>query len=837
MKAPTEAAGDRWNPQGSDAMKWLLVFALLGNGVQTAVQSDIAASVFSATSKTLILRWTRYSGASSYKVTVTPRNTPNNPAAFAQFGANIVMGSVKSLSPNTLYDIDIEALDSSQATLSSDALQWRTAPEAMDPIETAKPKDSTTLIVEFGETTGATEYIVRVQNTAGYFRESTVLSSPARVQSLEQYTDYSLSIIAVNNGGRSQPSPSTAAKTALPPPQLTASSPTNDSIVVSWELVDHAVHYSLVIHRLGSDNGATLNTTDTSMTVSGLEAGSLYVIRGYAWDPEGRRGEGSSYINQTTRPPTPASLTASVAPGDGSAELLVSWDLGQEVHGTTEYFVTSDANLQCNSTSGGCSLSPVACGETHTIQVTAWNEAGPSLPSNPLVFVTFPCPPESLAAVETDAGNCTLAWNAVPHADKYAGFIKRGDGGEVVCNTTGDSCNYTCQCGHTYLMSVYALNQAGSSPPGRVLNYTTLPCCPEDVSISLVTPDTMEIAWTAARGAELYETRAADRSEVILCNDTAPVCALSDLRCNSLYTVLVTPCNDVRGCNRHCHPHTKETAPCMPTDLTVNRKNTTTCITVSWTADNRAANYTVTARGGGGVYTCTTADSSCDLSGLSCGSIYEVSSIARSPAGLSLPSYSVSWETAPCCPVNLTVDQVTQAMSNVTWSHARGAESFITSLTSSRGHARCHAQDSHCLMGCITCGTNYTVSMEAFSRSGVRSNCTYQGFSSSACCPWGIKLHRMANDSLRVYWRAPAGHHNYTAEMVGSSANYTCTPPPGENRCDVSNVQCGGVYHVVVAPLTRHGGKVEFCHERLYSVTCSGSGVGMVIYRGKRSVD
>lgn len=86
---------------------------------------------------------------------------------------------------------------------------------------------------------------------------------------------------------------------------------------------------------------------------------------------------------------------------------------------------------------------------------------------------------------------------------------------------------------------------------------------------------------------------------------------------------------------------------------------------------------------------------------------------------------------APCCPANLTVDQVTQAMTNVSWSPARGSSSSIISLTSSRGHARCHTKESHCLLGCITCGTNYTVTMETYSQSGHGSNCTYQGFSSS----------------------------------------------------------------------------------------------------------
>lgn len=89
--------------------------------------------------------------------------------------------------------------------------------------------------------------------------------------------------------------------------------------------------------------------------------------------------------------------------------------------------------------------------------------------------------------------------------------------------------------------------------------YLSVPCCPEGVSISLVSTDTLEITWTASRGAHLYETRAVDGSEVILCNDTAPVCALSDLRCDSPYSVMVIPCNDISGCNSACSTHTKDT--------------------------------------------------------------------------------------------------------------------------------------------------------------------------------------------------------------------------------------------------------------------------------------
>lgn len=88
--------------------------------------SAIQVSVFSATSKTTILRWTRVSGASSYKITVAPKNSPSNPVAFAMFGPNTVLGSVNSLSQNTIYIFTVDALDDSQQTLSSAALESST---------------------------------------------------------------------------------------------------------------------------------------------------------------------------------------------------------------------------------------------------------------------------------------------------------------------------------------------------------------------------------------------------------------------------------------------------------------------------------------------------------------------------------------------------------------------------------------------------------------------------------------------------------------------------------------------------------------------------------------
>lgn len=79
-------------------------------------------------------------------------------------------------------------------------------------------------------------------------------------------------------------------------------------------------------------------------------------------------------------------------------------------------------------------------------------------------------------------------------------------------------------------------------------------------------------------------------------------------------------------------------------NLMLNPRNSSS-VSVSWTASNRAANYTVSATGDDGSYTCTTTGSSCDIVDLPCGSTYEVSVMANSAAGQSLPSYSDSLET------------------------------------------------------------------------------------------------------------------------------------------------------------------------------------------------
>ncbi len=67
-------------------------------------------------------------------------------------------------------------------------------------------KHSDSITVEFGVVSGATSYIIRAENENGFFSESLVNTSPGTVVGLLPYTQYTLSVMSVNTGGRSQPS-------------------------------------------------------------------------------------------------------------------------------------------------------------------------------------------------------------------------------------------------------------------------------------------------------------------------------------------------------------------------------------------------------------------------------------------------------------------------------------------------------------------------------------------------------------------------------------------------------------------------------------------------------
>ncbi|XP_040422096.1 fibronectin type III domain-containing protein 7 isoform X1 [Cygnus olor] len=800
----------------------LVFLGLVFNSLEMVFSSStgFSMSICDVTSRSIYLRWPKVSGAFSYRITATAVNTVGH-SLLAHFSDATFTGMLTSLIPNTVYAIQAEAIDKNGIILAETQIMQSTAPD-IPVIDQAYSKLSNSITVEWRAVPGATGYLLSAQD-GDSCTETIVTNSLGTVMGLKPATSYRVTIRSINAGGKSQPSPSRKAKTVLAAPVLSVSSLSCDSIAVSWKAVYMAAGFSVSLMRSdGLGRMLKQNTTNTFFVFTNLDPGTLYTIKAYAWNANGLPGDDFTY-NQRTSPQAPVDVQ--VVFSSGALRAVVSW---MPAEGALTYSVTASSGLlklKCSTSSASCVVPSLQCGSEYSVSVTAHNDAGSSKPTDAVSLKTIPCAPGNISIKEDEPGNLLVSWSSVSFGHYYVVFVKSDDGLEVHCNTSHTQCHFQSDCGFTYFISVFAYNKAGQSPLGDVFNYTTAPCCPSDFHAVLVASDTVEVTWAPVRGAELYETKAAEGSSAVLCNDTAMACTLSALRCNTIYNITVYSFSETRGSNTSCTPKYVATAPCSPEIKNIS-KEALSVITVHWQS-NKEATYTVTARGEAGLWHCTSSGNSCTLINLPCGSAFSVSAIARSQVGQSLPSYSVPLETAPCCPNDLTLTQVTQSVTNISWSAGMGAQTYVTMLESSKGWAKCHTLQNYYLLGCITCGTNYTVSLRAISETGLTSSCTYQGYSSSACCPSGVKLYRIGNNGIRVYWRASAETKSYNSDLRGSKGNFTCTPSSGRSYCDITEIPCGDVYTLVVSPVTDKEPKLTFCPKKIYSVTCSGSSVGM----------
>uniref|UniRef100_F6XIF1 Fibronectin type III domain containing 7 n=1 Tax=Equus caballus TaxID=9796 RepID=F6XIF1_HORSE len=644
----------------------------------------------------------------------------------------------------------------------------KTAPE-IPTIDQAYSKISNSITVEWATVPGATSYLLTAKDGDTVI-ETMVASSPGTVTGLKAATLYQITVRSISAAGRSQASPPKQAKTVLAAPILEVSSPSPDSILVQWEAVYMAIGFSVSVMRAnGLGRIWKENTTNTSLTFTSLDSGTLYTIKAYAWNANGTPGDDST-CNQRTSPRAPANIQVSF--DSGALKASVSWAPTEGAFNYTVMALSDSSELSCSTTFSSCIVSSLQCGTEYLISVLASNDAGSSKSASAVTLKTVACAPARVMIQEDPPGRLSVSWSSADLGDHYVAFVKSDDGLEVHCNTPLTQCNFLSECGFTYFISVFAYNEAGQSPLGDVFNYTTA------------------------------------------------------LECDTKYNITVYSFSEVRGSNMSCTSQFITTAPCSPEIKNITRDAFSVFI-VHWRSTNDDATYTVTAQGEKGLHRCSSKGESCTIEGLPCGSVFSVTAVAETRAGQSLPSYSVPLETVPCCPAGLTVTQVTQSVINVSWTLGTGAQSYVTVLDSRTGQSKCLTRQNHCLLGCIACGVNYTVALKAISATGLITDCAYQSYSSSACCPLGVKLYRLGPNGIRIYWQASRGSANYSTDLYGSKGIFTCAPSAGLSFCDVTEIPCGDVYTVMVSPVAETGLKLTFCPKKIYSV----------IYRGKRNAE
>ncbi|MEQ2197884.1 hypothetical protein XENOCAPTIV_004591, partial [Xenoophorus captivus] len=160
---------------------------------------------------------------------------------------------------------------------------------------------------------------------------------------------------------------------------LNTSSASNDSILVTWPPVEHAILYKLIMIREGSSTRLVLNTTDTTVKFDNLESGTSYCIKGMAWDAEGRIGDDL----------TVCQITQNIWVEEPTAgNCSVMWENVPLVDYYVAFIKRDDGTEKsCNTTKTTCQFFCM-CGYTYLTSVFPYNQAGTSLFAHVLNYTT-----------------------------------------------------------------------------------------------------------------------------------------------------------------------------------------------------------------------------------------------------------------------------------------------------------------------------------------------------------------------------------------------------------------------------------------------------------------
>jgi LPXTG-motif cell wall-anchored protein len=558
------------------------------------------------------------------------------------------------------------------------------------------------------------------------------------VTGLTNFTAYTFTVTATNSVGTGAASSASNSVTPLPTkPTNVTGVPGDSQVTVSWTASSPApTNYTVA----GSPSGTCGPTSSTSCAVTGLTNGTPYTFIVTAHYPGGTTvstASGAITPDGPTKPGAPTAVTAS--PGNGQASLL--WtapsDAGHSV--ITGYTATSSpGGLTCTSATTGCTVTGLTNFTSYTFTVTATNAGSltsdPSTPSNSVI----PLPSKPVINTVTPADSqATVAWTASSPAP--TNYTVTSSPGGLTCSTATLTCAVTgLTNGTSYTFTVTANYGAGTvtSTASSAVIPAGPPGPPTGVSATAGNGQAT-VSWTAPAdngGAALTGYTATASPGGLHCSTSgALTCTVSGLTNFTAYTFTVTATNASPQTSAPSSPSGAVTPlPSKPVISTVTPGNAQ--VTISWSASSPApTNYTVNGSPGG---TCTTASTSCVVTGLTNGNPYTFTVTANYPGGTTVSNASSPVTplapTPPGAPTNVHATPG-NGQAVVTWTAPsdKGTQSLVVhpeaaatitgyTVTASPGGATCTTSGATtCTVTGLDNFTAYTFTVTATNSAGL----------------------------------------------------------------------------------------------------------------------
>jgi chitodextrinase len=462
--------------------------------------------------------------------------------------------------------------------------------------------------------------------------------------------------------------------------------------------------------------------------------------------------------------------------------------------------------------------------------------------------VSAPGTPRRLALVAVASNSLTLRWDPSRDNRGVAGYsIYRGDTRMLDVTTTQTTLG-SLACGTSYTLAVDAYDAAGNRSRKTTIQASTTPCvasgglspprlddtsppsAPQGLSTSGATATSISVSWLASNDDTGIAGYGIYLGGVAAGETPSNAYTLNGLTCGTTYSISVDA-YDAAG-NRSSRttttgstiacPAPDTTVPSVPTGLT-KTGSTTTTVSLTWNAstDNvGVAGYKVYRNG---VVVGTTAGTTYTVSGLACGTSYLFAVGAYDAAGNQATSGSkvaatdacpAPDTTAPSAPTGLASSSQTTTSVALSWNASTDNVAVVGYGVYNGATLLATTTSQSFTVSGLTCGTGYTLSVDAFDAGGNRSARSQTNASTAACpvvdssapsAPSGLVGSGATTSSLTLSWGASSDNVGVTGYQT--FRNGTAVATTSSLSSVFSGLACGTTYTLGVEAFDAAGNR------------------------------
>jgi chitodextrinase len=581
-------------------------------------------------------------------------------------------------------------------------------------------------------------------------------------------------------GNHSRQTSTTVSTTACPdlspptvPTAIRLAASTETSVVLSWQASSDNI--GVVGYGLYVGGFRVASTSEPAATLSGLSCGRSYDVGIDAVDAAGNRSARTSSYFSTS--PCPADKTAPSQPnnlGVGAAtttSVTLSWSASTDNTGVSGYGLYRDSTRVDTTTQTSATFSGLTCGTTYQLGVDAVDAAGNRSAVASASAATQPCAPaptgdgwtSSLKTGDVVPRGTVWQVTVTPTPDEVefwasgrviatdtsAPFetplnLDPGDYKLGFCHTTdgAQKCETTESGEGTGIVArVTIVDASAPAPTGD----TSPPSVPGSLRMVTAAPTSLSMAWSASTDNVAVTGYGEYRGTSRIATTTQTSASFAGLTCGTAYQVGVdafdaagnrSSRSDMTATTSAC-PDTQ--APSVPTNVVVGTR-TGTSIALSWSPSTDDVGVVAYGLYRGGAVVGSTAGTTGIVTGLSCGTNYTLAIDAVDAAGNRSAQAVVMVATAACAdtqaptaPTGLAVSGVTQTAMTLSWT-ASTDNVGVVKYRVYRGTTMVAEQAAPptSLSG-LTCGTTYTLGVEALDAAGNVSPRASLTYSTSTC--------------------------------------------------------------------------------------------------------